>query len=90
LPDEKTMEWLRRQFLDPQTVYKLDEWATMAGLPTHRVRRWFKKRKIIKSGDGGHHEVTRDEIQQHWPAFWRSIRRRLTDLFAAGEVDDAA
>lgn len=90
MPDEKTLKWLREQYESPQAVYKIDEWATLASLPAHRVRRWFKKRKIIQSGDGAHHNVTRDDVQHHWPGFWRSIRRRLEDLFGSEEADDAA
>lgn len=78
--DEKALAWLRRQLDHPRAAYTTAEWARLSGVPTYRVVRWFVKKKIIERGDGSHHEVTRDEVQQAWPAFWRSIKRRIGEL----------
>jgi hypothetical protein len=82
------LDWLREQYQRPKVAYKTAEWARLAGLPRHKVVRWFVKKGIIKRGDGSHHDVTRDEVQQRWPSFWRSIRRRIADLL--GPMEDAA
>lgn len=80
---DKTTTWLVAQYRRPAAAYSTAEWAKMAGLPTARVTRWFERRGLVVRSKGrkqGHHTVSRDALQDRWPDFWRSIRRRLADL----------
>lgn len=91
--DAKT--WLRQQVDDPQSFYTIGEWSRMSGLPAHRLRRAFARKRLIAKnhddilkgrGERPHHLVALDDVQRVWPALWRSVKKRISLLSEAEDV----